>query len=110
MRRLFPLEISLVYVALLHASVGAQPAESPHVPVTQRGAIPVEDLVRNADFEDVSLSPDGKRMALIARHPAVSIWGVVYTAEGHGFNQRENRIDYFKRIEAFLGKHLRGLP
>ena len=35
---------------------------------------------------------------------------VVYTAEGHGFNKRENRIDYFKRIEAFLEKHMRKLP
>ena len=33
---------------------------------------------------------------------------VVYTAEGHGFNKRENRIDYYKRIEAFLQKHLTG--
>lgn len=37
MRRLFPLEISLAHVALLHAPVGAQPAESPHVPATRRG-------------------------------------------------------------------------
>ena len=35
---------------------------------------------------------------------------VVYTAEGHGFNKRENRIDYLRRVEEFLEKHLRGQP
>ena len=35
---------------------------------------------------------------------------VVYTAEGHGFNKRENRIDYYKRIEAFLDKNMRVEP
>ncbi len=35
---------------------------------------------------------------------------IVYTGEGHGFNKSENRIDYFKRIEAFLDKHLRVQP
>jgi dipeptidyl aminopeptidase/acylaminoacyl peptidase len=31
---------------------------------------------------------------------------IVYTAEGHGFNKLEHQVDYWRRVEAFLGKHL----
>lgn len=31
---------------------------------------------------------------------------VVYKGEGHGFGIRANRIDFYKRVEAFLAKHL----
>lgn len=30
---------------------------------------------------------------------------VVYSGEGHGFAKPENRLDYYRRMEAFLGKH-----
>lgn len=30
---------------------------------------------------------------------------VVYSGEGHGFIKPENRLDYYRRMEAFLGKH-----
>lgn len=30
---------------------------------------------------------------------------VVYSGEGHGFLKQENRLDYLKRMEAFLGRH-----
>ncbi|WP_229487962.1 alpha/beta hydrolase family protein [Pseudoduganella lutea] len=32
---------------------------------------------------------------------------VVYDDEGHGLYHRENRIDFYKRVEAFLARHLR---
>jgi dipeptidyl aminopeptidase/acylaminoacyl peptidase len=31
----------------------------------------------------------------------------VYVGEGHGWNKDENRIDFFRRAEAFFAKHLR---
>jgi dipeptidyl aminopeptidase/acylaminoacyl peptidase len=31
---------------------------------------------------------------------------VVYPEEGHGFGKDANRLDYFRRMEAFLAKHL----
>lgn len=30
---------------------------------------------------------------------------VIYDGEGHGFEKRENLVDYLKRVEAFLDKH-----
>jgi dipeptidyl aminopeptidase/acylaminoacyl peptidase len=31
---------------------------------------------------------------------------VSYPEEGHGFYKRENRLDFARRVEAFLAKHL----
>ena len=31
---------------------------------------------------------------------------VVYNDEGHGFNKDENRFDFYRRVEAFLQRHL----
>jgi dipeptidyl aminopeptidase/acylaminoacyl peptidase len=30
---------------------------------------------------------------------------VVYSGEGHGFMKPENRLDYYRKMEAFLGRH-----
>ena len=32
---------------------------------------------------------------------------VVYPEEGHGFNKDENVVDFYTRLEAFFGKHLK---
>jgi len=32
---------------------------------------------------------------------------VVYPHEAHGFNKDENVFDFYKRLEAFLAKHLK---
>ncbi len=47
---------------------------------------------------------EGMRDALKAAGKEVE-W-VVYAEEGHGFTKPENRIDRYKKIEAFLSKHL----
>jgi dipeptidyl aminopeptidase/acylaminoacyl peptidase len=31
---------------------------------------------------------------------------VVYAGEGHGFRARENQIDEYRRIAAFLARHI----
>jgi dipeptidyl aminopeptidase/acylaminoacyl peptidase len=31
---------------------------------------------------------------------------VVYDGEAHGFTKPENRLDFARRVEAFLAKHL----
>jgi len=31
---------------------------------------------------------------------------VVYSDEGHGFNDDKNRFDFWRRVDAFLKKHL----
>jgi dipeptidyl aminopeptidase/acylaminoacyl peptidase len=47
---------------------------------------------------------EGMREAL-RTHNVPFEW-VVYPEEGHGFLKESNRLDYFKRVEAFLAKHL----
>lgn len=32
---------------------------------------------------------------------------VVYDREGHGLARKKNQIDFYKRIEQFLAKHLK---
>jgi dipeptidyl aminopeptidase/acylaminoacyl peptidase len=47
---------------------------------------------------------EGMRDALKATGKEVE-W-VIYSDEAHGFMKPENRIDRYKKIEAFLRKHL----
>jgi dipeptidyl aminopeptidase/acylaminoacyl peptidase len=39
-----------------------------------------------------------------ARAAGVSVEEVIYPDEGHGFNQPEDRADYLRRVQAFVGK------
>ena len=75
MRTSILLATVLIGVGLLPVNIGAQSAAS--LPLSPTPAIPVEDFLRDADFEDVTLSPDGKRMALIARHRGRANLGVI---------------------------------
>jgi dipeptidyl aminopeptidase/acylaminoacyl peptidase len=45
------------------------------------------------------------RDALARHNNAVEY--VVYDDEGHTLYRRENRLDFYRRVEAFLAKHLR---
>jgi dipeptidyl aminopeptidase/acylaminoacyl peptidase len=46
----------------------------------------------------------GMRDALkVAGHPPE--W-VSYPEEGHGFSKREDQLDFARRVDAFLAKHL----
>ena len=62
-------------------------------------------LFFGSDDRRVPLIHGEKFKAALDTHKKPYEW-VVYTAEGHGFNKRENRIDYWQRVEIFLGKHL----
>ncbi|MBL8523997.1 MAG: S9 family peptidase [Betaproteobacteria bacterium] len=66
-------------------------------------------LAFGSDDRRVPLIHGEKFRAALDDHKKPYEW-VVYTAEGHGFNKRENRIDYYKRIEAFLQKHMTAMP
>jgi dipeptidyl aminopeptidase/acylaminoacyl peptidase len=35
---------------------------------------------------------------------------LVFDLEGHGWHKPENQVTHAKRVEAFLAKHLQGLP
>ncbi len=45
------------------------------------------------------------REALLPHNKNVQ-W-VVYPTEGHGWAKLETRIDFWQRVEAFLGQHLK---
>ena len=45
-------------------------------------------------------------MEAALRQTGVPLEYVVYNDEGHGFLREANRTDYFRRVEAFLGKHM----
>ena len=62
-------------------------------------------LVHGGSDERVPIQ-SGERMrdALLKNGKQVD-W-VVYPDEGHGFHKPENRIDYWRRVERFLDKHL----
>ena len=50
---------------------------------------------------------NGERMRdALRRHDKMVDW-VVYPEEGHGFQFLENELDYWRRVETFLAKHLR---
>lgn len=61
-------------------------------------------FVHGADDRRVPIKhAEGMRDALKAAGKPYE-W-VVYSGEGHGFLKPENRLDYYRRMEAFLGKH-----
>jgi dipeptidyl aminopeptidase/acylaminoacyl peptidase len=50
---------------------------------------------------------NGERMRdALRRHDKVVDW-VVYPEEGHGFQFLENELDYWRRVEGFLARHLK---
>ena len=61
-------------------AIGSTFAQSPQISAPQTvkpAAIPIEDFVKHAEFESISLSPDGKNMAVIARHRNRANLGII---------------------------------
>jgi dipeptidyl aminopeptidase/acylaminoacyl peptidase len=50
---------------------------------------------------------NGEKMHQALKQAGKSVEWVLYADEGHGFARRENRVDQWKRIETFLGRHLK---
>ena len=62
-------------------------------------------LAYGSDDVRVPLIHGTKMRAALDRNGKPYEW-VVYTGEGHGFNKDENRLDFSRRMLAFLKKHL----
>ncbi|MEQ1518443.1 MAG: hypothetical protein ABL931_18330 [Usitatibacteraceae bacterium] len=52
-------------------------AQSVAQPAAKSALIPIEDFVRHPEFESISLSPDGKSMAVVARHRDRANLGII---------------------------------
>jgi dipeptidyl aminopeptidase/acylaminoacyl peptidase len=50
---------------------------------------------------------NSERMLDALRKAGKPVDWVPYAEEGHGFFYDENRIDYYRRVEAFLARHLK---
>jgi dipeptidyl aminopeptidase/acylaminoacyl peptidase len=51
---------------------------------------------------------EADQMAKAMRDRKIPVDYVVYTDEGHGFARPENRLDFYGRVDEFLGKNLGG--
>lgn len=51
---------------------------------------------------------ESDQMVQALRRKKRQVTYVVYTDEGHGFARPENRLDFYGRVDEFLGKHLGG--
>jgi dipeptidyl aminopeptidase/acylaminoacyl peptidase len=49
----------------------------------------------------------GEAMRAALQRAGKPLEWVVYPDEGHGWNKFENRVDFYRRLERFLGEHLR---
>jgi dipeptidyl aminopeptidase/acylaminoacyl peptidase len=50
---------------------------------------------------------NGERMRDALKKAGKEVEWVVFVDEGHGFSRPANELDYWRRVEAFLAKHLR---
>jgi dipeptidyl aminopeptidase/acylaminoacyl peptidase len=51
---------------------------------------------------------EADQMVKAMRDKGLAVTYVVYTDEGHGFARPDNRLDFYGRVDEFLGKHLGG--
>jgi dipeptidyl aminopeptidase/acylaminoacyl peptidase len=70
----------------------------------QRLKAPVLLAYGGAD-QRVPISNGNAMRAALERYGKKYEW-VVYPNEGHGFNDDKNRLDFYRRVEAFLRQHL----
>lgn len=52
----------------------------------------------------------GHEMVTALKKAGVPVTSVFYPGEGHGLDKAENKVDFFKRIEAFLNEHNPATP
>src|SRR5258708_30541452 len=54
--------------------------------------------------------PHGTKFRDAVSQTSKNVEWVVYNDEGHGLRKEDHRIDYWRRVEAFLEKYLRATP
>ena len=79
-------------------------------PVKQAARIKAPVLLAFGDDDERVPLAHGKRMRAALRDAGNDPVWVSYAHEGHGFRNPENRLDFARRMEAFLAKHLNPAP
>ncbi len=77
-----------------------------HSPVAQAARIKAPLLLAYGDNDRRVPLAHGERLRSAMRKAGNDPEWVVYAEEGHGWRQEKNRIDFGRRVEAFLAKHL----
>lgn len=65
-------------------------------------------VVQGANDPRVNIN-ESNQMVESLRSRGVTVDYMVKDNEGHGFHNEENRFDFYRAMEKFLGKHLRGV-
>lgn len=65
-------------------------------------------VVQGANDPRVNIN-ESNQMVDALRARGVQVDYMVKDNEGHGFHNEENRFDFYRAMEAFLGKHLKGI-
>lgn len=65
-------------------------------------------VVQGANDPRVNIN-ESNQMVEALRGRGVKVDYMVKDNEGHGFHNEENRFDFYRTMEKFLGKHLRGI-
>ena len=76
-------------------------------PVEQVARIKAPLLLQHG-FKDQRVPVEnGERMREALQKNGKQVEWLLYPDEGHGFHRTENRIDFWRRAESFLSKHLK---
>jgi dipeptidyl aminopeptidase/acylaminoacyl peptidase len=93
---------------LLTAYIGADPKEQARISPTQladRIAVPV--LLVHGEEDRITPIAQGKAMRKALSQAGKPVEWMEVAAEGHGFYARKNQEAFYRRLESFLGRHLR---
>jgi dipeptidyl aminopeptidase/acylaminoacyl peptidase len=77
-----------------------------HSPLAQVSRIQAPLLMAHGHDDQRVPSLSGERMRDALKKHGKQVEWVLYLGEGHGFSKRQNLLDYWRRVEAFLAKHL----
>jgi len=78
-----------------------------HSPLEQVKRIKAPILLVHGDDDYRVPIENGERMRDALKKAGKEFEWVMYVDEGHGFSKPSNELDYWRRVEAFLAKHLR---
>ncbi|MDP2007101.1 MAG: prolyl oligopeptidase family serine peptidase [Rubrivivax sp.] len=76
-------------------------------PVEQAARIKVPVLLSHGGADRRVPVQNGERMRDALQKLGKPVEWVLYADEGHGFRHLENKVDYHRRVEAFLARHLK---
>ncbi len=77
-------------------------------PVYQLGNINIPMLIAHGSNDPRASKDDMDYFVAKLKKRNIPVEYIVKENEGHSFSNEENRLDYFRKVESFFAKHLRG--